>query len=630
MKIVSHPKPVPTSIKKEDRVGSKTAPLETDFNFDEENNDEYISTYNYFIYYNSIKPRDPRLKKPTYTPLPDMDFIKEGEKSSQNELDPPIVPKDEEINEKLLSTQKIPTLSPHTPPKPETPQLYSNKEERTDTNLLPGMYGMPNPINPQSYYQNLSNSLGQLPYDQNMANNYMAMYLHQYMQMLSLNDNGTQGVNNGFNPFAMNQLYNNPYMINLAAQLAKSPQFNNMNNNNMMNTMYYNNNNPLSNNAGKKGKKNGNNIKNGANHQGQNKNANYVNRNQTLLLETTTFEDLIKNLTELSKDPSGSRYIQKKFEECSSLEKEKIIAKLIPEIVSLSKDIFGNYVVQRIMECSSKENQTKMIEQLNNKVKDLTLHMYGCRVIQKALDLSSSQKAMEFLSELQPDLKRCIEDQNGNHVIQKIIEKLPKDKIDIILSVVYGNVYELSIHQYGCRVVQKIYDYSDNKAKTQILNEIFEKYNELCQDPFGNYVIQNILSKVEKGQCNPKFYLGLEGKVYQYSLHKFASNVVEKCLEIGNDEQNKKIIDEVVNADNENNEIIVNLVKDKYGNYVIQKMIEVADKADKQLIIKKIINSQAMKKRDGFSKHVMNFIEKLGLGINASNNFNLGNITLKK
>ena len=90
------------------------------------------------------------------------------------------------------------------------------------------------------------------------------------------------------------------------------------------------------------------------------------------------------------------------------------------------------------------------------------------------------------------------------------------------------------------------------------------------------------------------------------------------------------MIDEVVNADNENNEIIVNLVKDKYGNYVIQKMIEMADKADKQLIIKKIINSQAMKKRDGFSKHVMNFIEKLGLGINASNNCNLGNITLKK
>ena len=67
-------------------------------------------------------------------------------------------------------------------------------------------------------------------------------------------------------------------------------------------------------------------------------------------------------------------------------------------------------------------------------------------------------------------------------------------------------------------------------------------------------------------------------------------------------------------TDNENNEIIINLVKDKYGNYVIQKMIEVAEKGDKEKIVKKIVNSQTMKKRDGFSKHVMNFIEKLGFG----------------
>lgn len=45
-----------------------------------EGNEDYISTYNYFIYYNSIKPRDPRLPKPTYTPMPDIDFIKEGTK----------------------------------------------------------------------------------------------------------------------------------------------------------------------------------------------------------------------------------------------------------------------------------------------------------------------------------------------------------------------------------------------------------------------------------------------------------------------------------------------------------------------------------------------------------------------
>ena len=61
-----------------------------------------------------------------------------------------------------------------------------------------------------------------------------------------------------------------------------------------------------------------------------------------MLLETTTFDDLLKNLIELSKDPSGSRLIQKKFEECSAPEKEQLINKILPEISTLSKDIFGN------------------------------------------------------------------------------------------------------------------------------------------------------------------------------------------------------------------------------------------------------------------------------------------------
>ena len=57
---------------------------------------------------------------------------------------------------------------------------------------------------------------------------------------------------------------------------------------------------------------------------------------------------------------------------------------------------------------------------------------------------------------------------------------------------------------------------------------------------------------------------------------------------------------------------LLNMVKDKFGNYVVQKMIEYSDQKTKDNIIKRIISSQSLKKRDGFSKHVINFIEKMG------------------
>jgi hypothetical protein len=46
-----------------------------------EESSEYIGSYNYYIYYHSIKPRDPRLPKPTYKPMPDLEFIKKGNRT---------------------------------------------------------------------------------------------------------------------------------------------------------------------------------------------------------------------------------------------------------------------------------------------------------------------------------------------------------------------------------------------------------------------------------------------------------------------------------------------------------------------------------------------------------------------
>jgi len=45
------------------------------------------------------------------------------------------------------------------------------------------------------------------------------------------------------------------------------------------------------------------------------------------------------------------------------------------------------------------------------------------------------------------------------------------------------------------------------------------------------------------------------------------------------------------------------MVRDKYGNYVVQKLIEVADFKTKDYIVRRIINSQSLKKRDGFCKN---------------------------
>ena len=105
-------------------------------------------------------------------------------------------------------------------------------------------------------------------------------------------------------------------------------------------------------------------------------------------------------------------------------------------------------------------------------------------------------------------------------------------------------------------------------------------------------------------------------------MHKYASNVIERALTFGDEKQRQNIINEILKQDDKMQECLLSMVKDKFGNYVVQKIIEYSDLKTRDNIITRIISSQSLKKRDGFSKHVINFIEKLNLGSNG--NINLG------
>ena len=328
-------------------------------------------------------------------------------------------------------------------------------------------------------------------------------------------------------------------------------------------------------------------------------------------IENQTFDSIYVSIPDICKDHMGSKIFQKVYEEQSTPEQQQMILdKIMPEVYNLSKDVFANYVIQRLLEIINPTNRKKMIKELYTKIKELTLHMYGCRVIQKAIDVGDLEDIKEHLLELKDELIKCVQDQNGNHVIQKLIEKLPKGEHSEIIKAVKNKVYQLSIHQYGCRAIQRIFEFCTEEEKSAVLKEIYPIVNDLCIDQYGNYVIQNIVEKIKDNQI---IYDSITGKIYNYSIHKYASNVIESCLSLGNKKQVEKIVKEIIEQDDHNSDVLISLVRDKFGNYVVQKMIEVSEMKSKEILVKKIVSSQVLNKRDGFSKHVIMMIEKLGL-----------------
>ena len=81
------------------------------------------------------------------------------------------------------------------------------------------------------------------------------------------------------------------------------------------------------------------------------------------------------------------------------------------------------------------------------------------------------------------------------------------------------------------------------------------------------------------------------------SIHKFASNVIERCLHFGAKNQKNKLIDEILEKNEKMYNSLISLVKDKFGNYVVQKMIEYSDDDKRKEIINKILNSKIIKKK---------------------------------
>jgi hypothetical protein len=54
------------------------------------------------------------------------------------------------------------------------------------------------------------------------------------------------------------------------------------------------------------------------------------------------------------------------------------------------------------------------------------------------------------------------------------------------------------------------------------------------------------------------------------------------------------------------------MIKDRYGNYVIQKCIEVSIGKQREVLIKKITAcANVLRKQPNYSRHVYNFIEKM-------------------
>ncbi|KAF2097494.1 ARM repeat-containing protein [Rhizodiscina lignyota] len=293
-------------------------------------------------------------------------------------------------------------------------------------------------------------------------------------------------------------------------------------------------------------------------------------------------KEIYDHVVEFSGDQHGSRFIQQKLETANSDEKERVFKEIQPNALQLMQDVFGNYVIQKFFEHGDQNQKKILASKMKGHVLTLSLQMYGCRVVQKALEHILVDQQASLVKELEQHVVRCVKDQNGNHVIQKAIERIPAEHIQFITTSLTGHVGALSTHPYGCRVIQRMLEHCEDGPRDSILQELHSCQPNLISDQYGNYVTQHV---IEHGKLEDrKKVIGLVMlNLLNYCKHKFASNVVEKCLVFGTNEQRRNIMVKILekpDGPTPRESTLLGLVKDNFGNYVIQKLLDVLGSED--------------------------------------------------
>ncbi|TQS37826.1 hypothetical protein Golomagni_01686 [Golovinomyces magnicellulatus] len=320
-------------------------------------------------------------------------------------------------------------------------------------------------------------------------------------------------------------------------------------------------------------------------------------------------KDLYHHIVEFSGDQHGSRFIQAKLESASSDDKEQIFREIQPNALQLMTDVYGNYVIQKLFEHGNQVQKRMLAKQMKNHVMELSLQMYGCRVVQKALVYVLDDQQANLVEELQEDILKCIKDQNGNHVVQKAIERVPSKHIQFIIGSFEGNVEALAIHPYGCRVVQRILEFSKPHDQSFILRELHECLETLIYDQYGNYVIQHVI-RHGSTEDREKIINFVTQKILEFSKHKFASNVVEKSIIFGTEEQRRLMVSILTAVDIDGTSSLQLMMKDQFGNYVIQKLLAQLRSADKVSFLNAMKTQLIQLKKYNNGKQI-DIIEKL-------------------
>jgi len=295
-------------------------------------------------------------------------------------------------------------------------------------------------------------------------------------------------------------------------------------------------------------------------------------------------DENLDKLVSMARTYRGSKVLQDFLVKASKTDLDKIIGRFAHNMIELMLDPYANYMIQILAKHCQPEQRLVLLQKIAPAMYKIACDKKGTYALQTIVSLINTHaEDLLMKSALGNYVLDLALDIQGNHVIQKLINAVSYKNIDFIYQPLVENFLHVSTHSSGSLVFKQLIIKVEKNVnmKTTIIHLVCQEMENLVQDPYGNYVIQYAL------EYYPKDCISIQQKIINklipYSSQKFSSNIIEKSLAVGDYFFRKKVAGEILKNDR-----LSDLLKNKYGNYVILHTLAICDSEDKQFIMQGI------------------------------------------
>lgn len=217
----------------------------------------------------------------------------------------------------------------------------------------------------------------------------------------------------------------------------------------------------------------------------------------------------------------------------------------LPYLSAVAKNQAGSLFLQDNLPCASKDLQAIVVGAALKDLVPLSMHQHGHSFILQVLEVATQDQKKVLGQQLSSQVELLAQDVHGCRVIQKALQVLSVDSAERLIAGLKEGIVQCMKNRHGNHVIQ------------------------MCVEQMPSASIAFIIDAVET--CGAD----------QIATHMYACRVLTRLMEHVQQSKMQKALHQILQS-------IVRLAQDRYGNYVLQHIIEHGDMANRRRVMSEI------------------------------------------